>query len=93
MEKTACLLKDAVKRQMQANTPVSTFLSGGIDSSLVTAICAKELKRQGQQLDTFSFDFEGNRKYFKANAFQPSQDRPWVEKMVQCRHKASISGM
>lgn len=83
VEKTAWLLKDAVKRQMQANTPVSTFLSGGIDSSLVTAICAKELKRQGQQLDTFSFDFEGNRKYFKANAFQPSQDRPWVEKMVQ----------
>lgn len=83
VEKTAWLLKDAVKRQMQANTPVSTFLSGGIDSSLVTAICAKELKRQGQQLDTFSFDFEGNWKYFKANAFQPSQDRPWVEKMVQ----------
>lgn len=83
VEKTAWLLKDAVKRQMQADTPVSTFLSGGIDSSLVTAICAKELKKQGQQLDTFSFDFEGNRKYFKANAFQPSQDRPWVEKMVQ----------
>ena len=83
VEKTAWLLKDAVKRQMQADTPVSTFLSGGIDSSLVTAICVKELKKQGQQLDTFSFDFEGNRKYFKANAFQPSQDRPWVEKMVQ----------
>lgn len=83
VEKTAWLIQDAVKRQMQSDTPVCTFLSGGIDSSLVTAICAKELKRQGQQLDTFSFDFEGNRKYFKANAFQPSQDRPWVEKMVQ----------
>lgn len=83
VEKTAWLLKDAVKCQMQADTPVSTFLSGGIDSSLVTAICARELKKQGQQLDTFSFDFEGNQKYFKANAFQPSQDRPWVEKMVQ----------
>lgn len=83
VEKTAWLIKDAVKRQMQADVPICTFLSGGIDSSLVTAICAKELKRQGQQLDTFSFDFEGNRKYFKANAFQPSQDRPWVEKMVQ----------
>lgn len=83
VEKTAWLIKDAVKRQMQANVPICTFLSGGIDSSLVTAICAKELKKQGQQLDTFSFDFEGNQKYFKANAFQPSQDRPWVEKMVQ----------
>lgn len=83
VEKTAWLIKDAVKRQMQADVPICTFLSGGIDSSLVTAICAKELKKQGQQLDTFSFDFEGNQKYFKANAFQPSQDRPWVEKMVQ----------
>lgn len=83
VEKTAWLIKDAVKRQMQADVPICTFLSGGIDSSLVTAICAKELKMQGQQLDTFSFDFEGNQKYFKANAFQPSQDRPWVEKMVQ----------
>lgn len=83
VEKTAWLIKDAVKRQMQADTPVSTFLSGGIDSSLVTAICANELKKQGMQLNTFSFDFEGNQKYFKSNAFQPSQDRPWVEKMVQ----------
>lgn len=83
VEKTAWLIKDAVKRQMQADVPICTFLSGGIDSSLVTAICAKELKKQGQQLDTFSFDFEGNQKYFKANAFQPSQDRPWVEKMIQ----------
>lgn len=83
VEKTAWLIKDAVKRQMQADVPICTFLSGGIDSSLVTAICAKELKKQGQQLDTFSFDFEGNQKYFKANAFQPSQDRPWAEKMVQ----------
>lgn len=83
VEKTAWLIKNAVKRQMQADVPICTFLSGGIDSSLVTAICAKELKKQGQQLNTFSFDFEGNQKYFKANAFQPSQDRPWVEKMVQ----------
>lgn len=83
VEKTAWLIEDSVKRQMQADTPVSTFLSGGVDSSLVTAICANELKKQGKQLDTFSFDFEGNQKYFKANAFQPSQDRPWVEKMVQ----------
>ena len=82
VEKTAWLLEDAVKRQMKADTSISTFLSGGVDSSLVTAICAKELEKKGQQLDTFSFDFEGNQKYFKANDFQPSQDRPWVEKMV-----------
>lgn len=82
IEKTAWLLEDAVKMQMLSDIPISTFLSGGIDSSLVTAICAKELKKQGKQLNTFSFDFTNNGKYFKSNAFQPSQDRPFVEQMV-----------
>lgn len=82
IEKTAWLLEDAVKKQMLSDIPISTFLSGGIDSSLVTAICARELNKQGKQLNTFSFDFTDNQKYFKANAFQPSQDRPFVEQMV-----------
>lgn len=83
VEKTAWLLEDAVKKQMISDFPISTFLSGGVDSSLVTSICARELKKEGKVLDTFSFDFEGNQKYFRANDFQPSQDRPWVEKMVK----------
>ena len=83
VEKTSWLVEDAVKLQMLSDIPICTFLSGGIDSSLVTAICARELKKQGKVLHTFSFDFQGNEKYFKANAFQPSQDRPWVEKMVE----------
>lgn len=80
IEKTAWLLTDAVKLQMLADIPIATFLSGGIDSSLVTAICAKELKKQ---LNTFSFDFTDNGKYFQSNAFQPSQDRPFAEQMAQ----------
>ena len=63
--------------------PTISCLSGGVDSSLVSAVCAAELKKQGKQLTTFSFDFVDNQKNFKANAFQPSQDRPYVEKMVQ----------
>ena len=69
--------------QMLSDIPICTFLSGGVDSSLVTAICAKELDRQGKQLNTFSFDFVNNDRYFKANSFQPSQDRPWVDRMVE----------
>lgn len=83
VEKTAFLVEDAVKHQMLSDIPISTFLSGGVDSSLVTAICAKELKKQGKQLNTFSFDFKDNEIYFQANAFQPSQDRPYVDKMVE----------
>ena len=82
IEKTAWLLEDAVKMQMLSDIPISTFLSGGIDSSLVTAICAKELKKQGKILNTFSFDFQENNKYFQSNSFQPSQDRPFAEKMA-----------
>ena len=82
VEKTSYLLYDAVKRQMISDIPICTLLSGGIDSSLVTAICAKELREQGLQLRTYSFDFKDNAKHFKANSFQPSQDRPFVDIML-----------
>lgn len=83
IEKTSWLIHDAVKMQMLSDIPISTFLSGGVDSSLVTSICARELHKQGKQLNTFSFDFRNNHEYFQANAFQPSEDRPWVDKMVE----------
>ena len=83
VEKTAFLIKDSVLRQMVSDVPICTFLSGGVDSSLVSAICSKELEKRGERLNTFSFDFVGNSQNFKSNAFQPSQDRPYVEKMVK----------
>lgn len=82
VEKTTFLVGDAIRRQMVSDVPICTFLSGGVDSSLVSAVCAFELKKQGRRLNTFSFDFTGNDRYFQANAFQPSQDRPYVDKMV-----------
>lgn len=77
------LITDAVRMQMISDIPISTLLSGGVDSSLVTAICADEFKKQGKQLDTFSFDFVGNKDFFKASNYQPSQDRPYAEMMVK----------
>lgn len=86
IEKTRFLVTDAIKRQMVSDVPVCTFLSGGVDSSLVSAVCAKELKAQGQRLATYSFDFTENDKYFQANSFQPSLDRPYVDKMAGFLH-------
>ena len=83
VEKTEYLVVDAVRKQMLSDVPICTFLSGGVDSSLVTAICSEELRKQGKVLNTFSFDFKDNHINFKANAFQPSEDRPWVDKMKE----------
>lgn len=101
--KTAWLIEDAVKKQMLSDVPIATFLSGGVDSSLITAICARELKKQGKQLNTFSFDFKNNNTYFQSNSFQPSQDRPYVEQMVtylqtnhhylECDNQSQIQGL
>lgn len=83
VERTSDLVSDAVRMQMLSDVPICTFLSGGVDSSLVTAICSAELKKQGKVLDTYSFDFKDNNVNFKANTFQPSQDRPWVDRMKE----------
>lgn len=82
IEKVTYLVKDAVTRQMVSDVPICTFLSGGLDSSLVSSICGKVLKDKNMTLDTYSFDFTDNSRYFTANSFQPSEDRPYVDEMV-----------
>jgi len=82
VEKTRWLVEDAVKMQMLSDIPICTFLSGGLDSSLVSSVCAGELKKQGLKLSTYSFDFPENDAYFQANGFQPSQDAPFAQEMA-----------
>lgn len=86
IEKTSFLLQDAVRRQTVSDVPICTFLSGGIDSSIVTSICSSKLMEEGQKLNTFSFDFVDNSIYFKSNSFQPEQDRPYVDNMINYLH-------
>lgn len=83
VEKTRYLIEDAVSLQILSDVPICSFLSGGIDSSLITAIASKKLKERNLELNTFSFDFINNDKFFKSNSFQPSLDRPYVDKMVE----------
>lgn len=76
------LLFDAIRRQLVSDVPICTLLSGGLDSSIVSAVAAEYLKEQGKQLDTYSFDYVDNDIHFKASKFQPAQDRPFVDKMA-----------
>ncbi|MED4205461.1 asparagine synthase (glutamine-hydrolyzing) [Neobacillus mesonae] len=84
VEQVRILLKDAVERQLVADVPVCTFLSGGIDSSAISAFASTYLKKEGRgTLHTYSIDYDRNHEFFQANSFQPDQDTPWIHKMQQ----------
>lgn len=90
VEMTRYLLFDAIERQLVSDVPICTLLSGGVDSSIVSAVAANYLKKKGEVLNTYSFDFLNNSQYFKASSFQPSEDRPFVDIMVEAigsKHK------
>lgn len=76
------ILTDAIERQLISDVPICTLLSGGLDSSVVSAVAAKYMRDRGKALDTYSFDYSNNSKNFKASSFQPEEDRPYVDKMV-----------
>lgn len=76
------LLCSAIRRQLVSDVPLCTLLSGGLDSSFITAVAARHYRERGlPPLETYSFDYTDNAKYFKASAFQPDADWPWVERM------------
>ncbi|SFA79252.1 MULTISPECIES: asparagine synthase (glutamine-hydrolyzing) [unclassified Bacillus (in: firmicutes)] len=83
IDKVRHLVTDAVTRQLVSDVPLCTFLSGGVDSSAITAIAAKAFEREGKgQLHTYSIDYEDNAKFFKSNEFQPNSDAHWINLMT-----------
>ena len=68
------LFTDAVERQLSSDVPLAVLLSGGLDSSAITAVAARALGARGKTLDTYSFEYEGNRESFTPTLFQPAGD-------------------
>ena len=93
VERVRYLVTDAIKAQMVSDVPIGTFLSGGLDSSLICAGCAGEMSKQGKQLETFSVDYVDNDKYFRPSKFQPNSDHYYIELMrniLRCDHHWSV---
>jgi len=87
------LVLDAIKKQMVSDVPIGTFLSGGLDSSIISAVCAGEMRKYGAMLPTFSVDYENNDKYFTPGKFQPNSDGEYISLMnrhIQSDHKRTV---
>ncbi len=78
------LLFDAVQRQLVSDVPLCCFLSGGLDSSIISYI-ASEYKRKNSngKIDTYSVDYRDNDKYFKKSLFQPTPDSDFIDIISQ----------
>ena len=83
VEHVRSLLIDSIDRQLVGDVPLCTFLSGGLDSSAISAIAAKEYKKRNKTLTTYSIDYEDNEKYFKSSLFQPTSDQHFAEVMAE----------
>ena len=77
------LVMDSIQRQMVSDVPIGTFLSGGLDSSIISAVCARQMAEQGKQLDTFSVDYHNNASFFTSNKFQPEMDNHYIRLMTE----------
>lgn len=76
------LLSDAIERQLVSDVPICTFLSGGLDSSIITGIAANTFKQKNKgKLHTYSIDYEDNERFFNPHAYQTSTDTFWIQKM------------
>ncbi|NYE96628.1 asparagine synthase (glutamine-hydrolyzing) [Psychromicrobium silvestre] len=72
------LLEDTAEHQLIADVPLGTLLSGGLDSSALTALAAEQLDRSGEGVRSFSVDFAGYEDDFKADELRDTPDGPYV---------------
>lgn len=74
------LVTDAISRQMVSDFPIGTFLSGGLDSSIISAVCASK-HGKNDQLETFSLDYCNNEHFFTPEKFKPDTDNAYIRLM------------
>jgi asparagine synthase (glutamine-hydrolysing) len=77
------LLDDIVGRQLVADVPRCVLLSGGLDSSVITALSAAKLAAEGEQVRTFAVDFVGQTENFKPDDLRSTPDTPYVHDVAE----------
>lgn len=82
IERTHTLICDAARRQLVSDVPLACFLSGGLDSSILSMLAAKDYAARGETLHTWSVDYRDNDKYFTKSIFQPNSDDSYIDQIV-----------
>ncbi|MFJ3334590.1 asparagine synthase (glutamine-hydrolyzing) [Streptomyces sp. NPDC086766] len=77
------LLDDIVRRQLVADVPRCTLLSGGLDSSAMTALAARQLAEDGERVRSFAVDFAGQTDHFVADDLRGTPDAPFVHDVAR----------
>jgi asparagine synthase (glutamine-hydrolysing) len=77
------LLDDIVRRQLVADVPRCTLLSGGLDSSAMTALAARQLGEHGEKVRSFAVDFAGQTDNFVADELRGTPDTPFVHDVAR----------
>lgn len=78
--KVKYLLKDSIERQLVSDVNLCTFLSGGLDSSIISYYANEYYKKyKGKKIETYSVDYKDNDKNFRRTDFQPNTDSEYVD--------------
>lgn len=78
------LIEDSISRQLVSDVPLCTFLSGGLDSSILTKIIGNYRKSKGlSPISTYSVDYVDNDKNFVKSDFQPNSDNYYINLMTE----------
>ncbi len=76
------LLEDSISKQLVSDVPICAMLSGGLDSSIITAYASNYYKNKNMpKLNTFSVDYVDNDKNFVKSDFQPNSDNYYIDIM------------
>ncbi|GAB3211458.1 asparagine synthase (glutamine-hydrolyzing) [Marinactinospora thermotolerans] len=83
IETVRALLDDIVERQTVSDVPLCSLLSGGLDSSVITALASQKLSARGEgAVRSFSVDFADHGVEFVADPVRGSSDAPFVRDLV-----------
>jgi asparagine synthase (glutamine-hydrolysing) len=77
------ILIDDIRHQLISDVPLGTMLSGGLDSSIVTAISSIAYEEKKSPLKTFSVDYIDNDINFVKSDFQPNSDNEYIKLMKE----------